>query len=390
MKKANGEKMYKLPLSTIKEKIKETTGLTEKEINSKIKDKMDLLSGLISEEGAAHILATELGVKLFEDEGKIKIKNILPGIKNIEVEAKIIKIYEIKEFDKNNKKGKIGSFLIGDETGIIRVVAWNDKADLLKNISEGQSIKIENAYSRENNGKAELHLGDKAEISFIENEIEVKKRENIRKKINELKEGDENIELLGIIVNVFDPKYFEICPECGKRAKSNGSDFICEQHGTINPSYSYVLNLILDDNTDTIRVVLWKNQLQNLLKMTDQQILDSRGNFEEIKTDLIGKFIKLVGRVNKNNMYERLEFVPNLVFIDPNPEEEIEKIKSATNEEKNKEKDNQKTKEDINKNKLNQETEENKEIKNKRKEKNTEEELNDLLEEIKDIDELDL
>ncbi|MEM2131110.1 MAG: OB-fold nucleic acid binding domain-containing protein [Candidatus Woesearchaeota archaeon] len=382
--------MYKLPLSTIKEKIKETTGLTEKEINSKIKDKMDLLSGLISEEGAAHILATELGVKLFEDEGKIKIKNILPGIKNIEVEAKIIKIYEIKEFDKNNKKGKIGSFLIGDETGLIRVVAWNDKADLLKNISEGQSIKIENAYSRENNGKAELHLGDKAEISFIENEIEVKKRENIRKKINELKEGDENIELLGIIVNVFDPKYFEICPECGKRAKSNGSDFICEQHGTINPSYSYVLNLILDDNTDTIRVVLWKNQLQNLLKMTDQQILDSRGNFEEIKTDLIGKFIKLVGRVNKNKMYERLEFVPNLVFIDPNPEEEIEKIKSATNEEKNKEKDNQKTKEDINKNKLNQETEENKEIKNKRKEKNTEEELNDLLEEIKDIDELDL
>ncbi|MEM4397350.1 MAG: OB-fold nucleic acid binding domain-containing protein, partial [Candidatus Woesearchaeota archaeon] len=332
--------MYKLPLSTIKEKIKETTGLTEKEINSKIKDKMDLLSGLISEEGAAHILATELGVKLFEEEGKIKIKNILPGIKNIEVEAKIIKIYEIKEFDKNNKKGKIGSFLIGDETGIIRVVAWNDKADLLKNISEGQSIKIENAYSRENNGKAELHLGDKAEISFIENEIEVKKRENIRKKINELKEGEDNIELLGIIVNVFDPKYFEICPECGKRAKSNGSEFICDQHGTINPSYSYVLNFILDDNTDTIRVVLWKNQLQNLLKMTDQQILDNRGNFEEIKTDLIGRFVKLVGRVNKNNMYERLEFVPNLVFIDPNPDEEIEKIKSATNEEKNKEKDN--------------------------------------------------
>ena len=49
--------MIKVPLSTIIEKIKENSNLTIDDINSKIKEKMDQLSGLISDEGAAHIIA---------------------------------------------------------------------------------------------------------------------------------------------------------------------------------------------------------------------------------------------------------------------------------------------------------------------------------------------
>ena len=55
--------MFKLPLQDIINKIKEKTELSEAEINSKINQKLDQLSGLISKEGAAHIIANELGVK---------------------------------------------------------------------------------------------------------------------------------------------------------------------------------------------------------------------------------------------------------------------------------------------------------------------------------------
>ena len=69
--------MIKIHLSQIIEKIKEKSALTEEEINSRIKQKMEQLSGLISEEGAAHIIANELGIKLFEAvSGKLQIKNI--------------------------------------------------------------------------------------------------------------------------------------------------------------------------------------------------------------------------------------------------------------------------------------------------------------------------
>ena len=74
--------MIKIPLAQIIEKIKEHANISEDEINSKIKAKMEQLSGLISEEGAAHIISNELGIKLFEEtSGKLQIKNRLK-IKN--------------------------------------------------------------------------------------------------------------------------------------------------------------------------------------------------------------------------------------------------------------------------------------------------------------------
>ncbi len=323
--------MIKIPIEKIKERIKEKTGLSEKEINTKIKDKLDLLSGLISEEGAAHIIANELGVKIFEEQGKLQVKNVLGGMRNVELTGKIIKVYEIKEFDKNNRKGKIGSFLIGDETGLIRVVAWNDKADLLNKLKEQDIIKIENGYSRDNNGRVEVHLGDKSNVTISPKEtteIKVKESSRERKKIKDLKETDDNVELLGTVVQTFDPKFFETCPDCGKRAKEKEDGFYCEQHNKVQPVYSYVLNLILDDGTDNIRVVLWKNQVQKLFNMTDQEIVEKKDtSFEEIKTELLGKIIKIMGRVNKNTMFERLEFIAQFIFPNPNPEEELERLK---------------------------------------------------------------
>ena len=58
--------MIKLPYDEIVAKLNEKSNLTSEEIASKIKLKMEQLSGLISKEGAAHIIANELGINLFE------------------------------------------------------------------------------------------------------------------------------------------------------------------------------------------------------------------------------------------------------------------------------------------------------------------------------------
>jgi len=322
--------ILRIPKEKIIEKIKEKTGLSDKEISKRIKDKMDLLSGLISEEGAAHILANELGVKIFEDAGKLQIKNVLPGMKTVEIAGKVIKIYETRTFDKNNRKGKVASFLIGDETGLIRIVAWNDKVDILSNMKETDAIKIENGYAKENNGRIEVHLGDKSKTTITPGDgssIKVKESTKERKKIKDLNENEENVEILGTILQVFDPKFFEVCPECNKRVKQREDGFFCEQHNIVNPLYSYVLNLLLDDGSDNVRIVLWRNQVQKLFNMNDQEILEKKTTgFEDMKNELLGKIVKFVGRTNKNQMFERIEFTPQLVFTNPNPEEEIERL----------------------------------------------------------------
>ncbi len=324
--------MSKIPKEVIIQKIKEKSGLSDKEISTKIKDKMDLLSGLISEEGAAYIIANELGVKVYDEPGNLQVKNIVPGMRSADISARVIRVYETRSFDKGTIKGKVGSFLAGDDTGIIRVTCWNDKADLLVALKEGQTVKIEKAYTKENNGRVELHLGDKGNITVTGEATgapgEFKARiPSVRKSIKELVGGEDNVEILGTIVQAFDPKFFEICPECGKRVKSNGDGFMCEQHNIVTPTYGYVMNLMLDDGSENIRIVLWRNQVQKLLNMSDLDIVSKKGvSFEEQKTDLLGRIMKFVGRAQKNEMFQRVEFTANLVFTNPDPEEEMARL----------------------------------------------------------------
>ena len=331
--------MLKIPLNDIISKIKTATNISEAEINQKIEDKLKQLSGLISREGAAHIIANELGVKIFEQTiGKLQIKNILAGMRNVETLGKIQRLYELREFQTETRSGKVASMQIADETGSIRVVMWGAQADNIKKLKQGDIIKIDSAYVRENQGNKEIHLNDRSNL-IINPEGEtidnVKEFTSERRQIKDLQEGMESIELLGTIVQVFDPKFFEICPNCGKRARpQEDQTFACNEHGTVTPDYSYVMNLFLDDGSENIRCNFFRTQMERLLQKTHEDILkykDSPQDFESIKTELLGNQVKLIGRVNKNQMFDRIEFTAQLVFLNPDPEQEIKKLESEQN-----------------------------------------------------------
>jgi len=326
--------MIKMPYNDILEKIQEKSGLSEQEINKRINKKLDQLSGLISKEGAAHILANELGIKLFDSlGGKLQIKNILSGMRSVEVVGKVTQVFELREFNSKGRSGKVASFIIGDETGTIRVVMWGDQADNIAKLKEGMIIRIANGYVRESQNRKEIHLNNMGKLIISpkgETIGEVKETSSgKRKKINQLNENDSNVEILGTIVQVFDPRFFEICPECGRRAKLQEDGFVCETHGSITPNYSFVLNLFLDDGTDNIRVVCFRNQALKLLNKTQEQMLEYKDNsekFEDMKTELLGNIVKIIGRTTKNEMFDRLEFISQLVFPNPDPDEEIKAL----------------------------------------------------------------
>ncbi|MBU0627686.1 MAG: DUF2240 family protein [Nanoarchaeota archaeon] len=327
--------MIKVPLQTIIDKIKEKSGLQESEINSKIEDKKKQLSGLISDEGAAHIIANELGIKLFEEtQGKLQIKNILAGMRDVETVGMVQQVSPINEFQRQDgNTGKVANLVIADETGSIRVVMWGSQTDLVKGIKEGNIVKIISGYVKENNNRTEVHLNDKSKLIVNpEGEVikEVKQFSSKRKKINELKENDNDIELLGTIVQAFEPRFFEVCPQCNKRTRQRDEGFYCEEHKVITPTYSYVLNAVLDDGTETVRTVFFKKQAENLLEMDQAKILeykDAPEKFEEVKNSMLGNIIKVIGRVNKNELFDRIEFVARMVFPNPDPQEEINALK---------------------------------------------------------------
>ncbi|MBU1976305.1 MAG: hypothetical protein KKG59_07935 [Nanoarchaeota archaeon] len=326
-----------IPLQDIISKIKENSGLTEEEINNKIKEKLESLSGLISKEGAAHIIANELGVKLVQTEGTVPIKNLLAGMRNVEVAGQVTQKWEVRQFSKGERKGSVASLVIADSTGSIRLVFWNDQTDNFVKINEGDILKIESGFVKENQGRKEIHLNSatKLEINPANVKIEINTSPE-RKKLADLKENDENVEVLGTVVQVFDPRFFEVCEKCGKRLSKKENDFVCDVHGVLKPDYAYVMNLFLDDGTSNIRTVLWRQQAQKLLEKTDEEIKvirESPAEFEKIRSELLGQFIKIVGRVKKNEGFDSLELVANLVYPNPDPKKELDALKSAPQEE---------------------------------------------------------
>ncbi len=325
--------MIKIPYEQIVERIGKETKISESEINGKIDSKMKQLSGLISKEGAAHIVANELGIKLFDTfTGKLQIKNILAGLRNVETVGKVLQTYELREFTTNDRQGKIASLVIGDETGTIRVVMWGDQADNIKNISKGTILKIIGSYVKDNNGTIELHLNDRSKLLINpegETVKEIKQNNTERKSINQLTENDSSVEILGTIVQIFEPRFFEICPQCSKRTKNVEGAFSCPEHNNIEPDYSYVLNLIVDDGTENIRTVFFRDSMEKLINLNKEKILvykDNPEKFEDIKTELLGNIIKINGRVKKNLFFDRIEIVANDVFLNPDPEQEIKRL----------------------------------------------------------------
>ena len=76
-------------------KIKKKTNLTDEEANKKVLEKQQELSNLVSKEGAAYIIAKELGLDIFPKiKRRLEIKNIVPKLRNLNVTARIVKVFE--------------------------------------------------------------------------------------------------------------------------------------------------------------------------------------------------------------------------------------------------------------------------------------------------------
>ena len=304
--------MIKLSYEQILEKIQTQTKKPVSEIELLIQNKLTKLSDLISKEGAAHIVANELKVKLFDKiEGKQKIKDLLSGMNSVDVIVKIVNSYGIREFKKNNREGKVASLLVGDDTGTCRLILWDTKhiSEIENNsLKENKVILLKNAYIKENNGFKEIHLGNKSLIEYQDKDIKVisyNLSQNLTvKKIKDLEVND-YASIEGTIVQAFEPKFYDSCPECKKKVNEEGR---CETHGIVQKKEVPIVNIYLDDGTENIRVVLFNENAHKLIE--NPQTLK---NSDEFRDEVMGKQLKIQGKVIKNEMFDRNEFRANNV-----------------------------------------------------------------------------
>jgi len=279
--------------STIKELYQKliSFGLSKKELEIQIKKKSEEFQGFISEQGILFIIAKENGIDLQSpdiglidpeedidyEEFAINISEIREGMSNIILVGKIIRIFKPHNFNrKDGSLGTVGSFLITDSSGIIKIVVWDEKVDVMKNrfFQEQTIIRIIRGYSKMGtNMKLEVHIGKRSQIILTPDDISLKKR----KKLEDLqtKHSANEIEPQKSDLNIND---------LAKQHK-----YISQIQGTIqiqefkeinknNGEKNFLLKLLISDNNSSNRVLVWGMYAINCLKIINDGDLVSLTN----------------------------------------------------------------------------------------------------------------
>jgi len=231
-------------------------------------------------------------------------------------------MFPVREYKKENREGKIGNFMVADETGMVRMVLWDaNHIGLIETgtLKEGESIEVSNATVR----NSEMHLTSFSDIKVSETKLnEVKTSYEFREKpIADFKLG-ENVSTRAFIVQAFEPKFFFVCPECKGKVIDTGDGAICEKHGRVAPDKRVLLSIVIDDGTGNTRAILFS---ENVEKLLSKEQLENPGTARDT---LLGEEILFSGNVRQNKLFNNQElFISGLERI--NVEKLIENLEKA-------------------------------------------------------------
>lgn len=146
--------------------------LTREEILEMIEKKKKGVGEFFTDEAAARIVASELGVEVFREPLRLEvlIHNLVSGLNDVTVSGRVIMIYPPKTYTRPDlTEGKFARLLIADKSGTLKLILWDDKTDLVEagKLEQGQVIKVSHGYVREGlDGNLELHVGSRGDVQI--------------------------------------------------------------------------------------------------------------------------------------------------------------------------------------------------------------------------------
>jgi replication factor A1 len=229
---------------------------------------------------------------------EIKIGNITGGMGNVTVTGKILSAEERNIIVKNEPK-TVYSGIIADDTGKIQYSAWNDFQ-----LKEGETVCIKNAYIRSWKGIPQLNMGDRCEVSRVDDTFgaSVGKTAATREIGDIVKNGGGlDINIVGTVMDVRRGSgLIERCPEC-KRSIMNGE---CQMHGSVDSVLDLRLKLTVDDGTGALNAIINRDLTEKLTGITlgmAEGLAKAKGNMDSVGRELaktvIIKKMSLTGNV---------------------------------------------------------------------------------------------
>jgi len=228
--------------------------ISRKEILEKLEMEKRKTGGFISDETLLRMIAAEFSVEIPQDKAltpTLSIVDLIPSLNDVTLIGRVVAAFPPKAF-KGNRSGKVASLLVADQSGILRVVLWNDKTSLMQSgeINVGQIIRFSHGYTKEDrSGRVELHIGEKSEIEINPQDVEAKDYPTIGKfttKIGNISQALRNkkVNIIGTVKELFSASTFQ------RQDSSVGK----------------VMRFVLAEETSEIPGVAWNEKVDELEK----------------------------------------------------------------------------------------------------------------------------
>ncbi|MDM7934131.1 MAG: OB-fold nucleic acid binding domain-containing protein [Methanothrix sp.] len=200
------------------------------EFEALVEEKVALMAGLCDRRTAAMLVARELGAS----EVLTKIGSIRPEMGNVAFTGRVLSVSEVREFQRSDGSiGRVASLTVGDETGKVRVVLWDERAELVRSgeLRVDQCLKVRGT-AKEGYAGTEVSIGRGGGLEEVDLEIRPKTEPY---RISEIRRDMGEIDLVAAVVDPGQPREF---------VRKDGSQGL-------------VRSVLLGDETGKIRLTLW-------------------------------------------------------------------------------------------------------------------------------------
>ncbi len=178
----------------------------------------------------------------------VKISEISEANKLTSVKGLIIDINQIHEFPREQgPNGLVRNLTISDNTGVLRVVLWDNKAKLVDDNDVGKVLLIQNCKVHKNRfSTIEAHCGNQSLLDIIEVESKLQGEYTVNfSKISELSDEETIVNIQGVIVELGATQNIE----------------------TKNGEQIQLRTFKIDDQTANIRVTCWRDNINKLSEL---------------------------------------------------------------------------------------------------------------------------
>lgn len=275
-------------------------GISEDEITQEIKEKNTEFQGFMTKQAILYLIAKDHGINVDSKDDKemlnyiaddlidyndfaIPISKVSENMSNIVIAGKISNIFQVRDFvRKDGSPGKVGSFQICDQSECIKIVLWDEHTKVMENkfFKQNEIVQFIGGYSKKGRDeKLEVHLSRKGTIVLAPKNVKISQSVEAES-IEPSKEIQEKKSSRWIIKDLHEKEGFI-------RFISGAVQRVSFKELTLqNGEKSFLLKLILSDDTSAIKVNIWGIPAVKLFKSLND-----------------GDFVKISNTVIKLNSY---------------------------------------------------------------------------------------